>query len=195
MFDGLCFALRSGNAEAGQKLKAQPFLQHPGGRVERITPALDEIEVLIVKKLGNDGADGFGGIPFALGLPPDAEGKRLPAFALQLRQGSKGSREGTDVQVADELLVGLFHDTVTAGFFVLEPVEVLADIGFSVQKGAAHHPGHLVVHGIGGVSREVGLFQPSEQQTAGLYKTVIHGRFLCSCPVRRTASRSAGLSA
>ena len=66
MFDGLCFALRSGNAEVGQKLKAQPFLQHPGGRVERITPALDEIEVLIVKKLGNDGADGFGGIPFAL---------------------------------------------------------------------------------------------------------------------------------
>lgn len=106
MFDGLCFALRSGNAEAGQKLKAQPFLQHPGGRVERITPALDEIEVLIVKKLGNDGADGFGGIPFALRFPPDAEGKRLPAFALQLRQGSKGSREGTDVQVADELLVG-----------------------------------------------------------------------------------------
>lgn len=186
MFDGLGFALRGGDAQICQKFEAEPLLQFAGRCIESVTAALDEIHLLSVEKFFGHGADGFSGIAFSLRFPPDAEGKRLPAFALQLRQGSKGSREGTDVQVANELLVGLFHDAVTAGFLVLEPVEVLADIGFSVQKGAAHHPGHLVVHGIGGVSREIGLFQPSEQQTAGLYKTVIHGRFLCSYPARRT---------
>ena len=114
MFDGLGFALRGGDAQICQKFEAEPLLQFAGRCIESVTAALDEIHLLSVEKFFGHGADGFSGIAFSLRFPADAKRKSLPLFALQLRQGSKGSRKGAHIQVADEPPAGLFDDAVKA---------------------------------------------------------------------------------
>ena len=73
MFARFRFALRGGNAKPGQKFKSKMFLQFSGRFIEGITPALDEIHLFVVEKYGNDSAESFGSVPFALRLPADAE--------------------------------------------------------------------------------------------------------------------------
>ena len=174
VFERFLFALGRRDAGAGQKCKSKRFLQAAGRFVESIASALDKIHLFYAEKLVDDGPKRFGGIALALRLPADAEGERLPLLPGQRFQRSEKSRHGRDVQVSDEPPAGFFKNAVTARLFVFEPVEVLADVGFGVKERTAHHPGHFVVHRIGGVVCKIGFFQSTEEQPLRLNKNAAH---------------------
>ena len=169
-----------------QLRKAQLTQQLLGWYVEGKAAALDEIYLLSVEQLRNDSTDCFGCVAPALGSAADAVGEGAALPALQLFQSGEQCRHSADAQVADQMTAGFFYNAVTTRFLVLEPAEIGADIRFCFQDGPPHHPGHFIIHSIGGIIGKIRFFQPAQNQPVSFQKDIIHG-VPCSCPVRRTA--------
>lgn len=118
-----------------QLRKAQLTQQLLGWYVEGKAAALDEIHLLSVEQLRNDGTDRFGGIALTLSGAADAVGEGAALPALQLFQSGEQCRHSADAQVADQMTADFFYNAVTTRFLVLEPAEIGADIRFCFRMG------------------------------------------------------------